>query len=109
MIAFNNQLCAIAAVLGIAVLAFEKGAIADDQPSAAQPATAAAPAAEAPALRHARHDARRWAERAKPLTDAAAQAAAALDAANKAVADAKAEQAAATKAMADTAAAGPVP
>jgi len=95
--------CLTAAVV-IACADAAPNARAADQPAAAP----AAPATEAPALRLARHDAKRWAESAKPLTDAAAQAAAGLEAANKAVADAKAEQAAATKAMADTAAAVPV-
>lgn len=63
------------------------------------------PAAVPPALRFARHDAARWAESAKALDNAAAQATAALTAAQKAVADAKAEQAAATKALADAPAA----
>lgn len=71
-----------------------------DQPAAAQPA---APAPEPQALRLARHDAVRWAERTKALTDAAARANAALEAANKAVADAKAAVGAADKALADVA------
>ena len=70
---------------------------ADDQP--------AQPPAEPPALRFARHDAARWAERAKVLGETASQAGAALEAANKALADAKAAQAAAEKALADAAAA----
>ena len=73
---------------------------ADEQPVPAQP-----PAADAPALRFARHDAARWAERAKILGDAAAQAGAALDSANKALADAKAAQSAAENAVVDAAAA----
>ncbi len=72
---------------------------ADDQPAPAQPQ----PAIEAPALRFARHDAARWAERAKILGDAAAQAGAVLDAASKALADAKAAQSAAEKSLADAA------
>jgi hypothetical protein len=107
MTAFKAQLFVMTAGLIVATQPFGNRALADDQPATAQTAPAAAPAAEAPPMRFARHDAKRWAERAKPLTDAAAQAATALDAANKAVADAKAEQAAAAKAMADTAAAVP--
>ncbi len=75
---------------------------ADDQP-AAQPAPA--PATEARALTLARHDATRWAERAKALADAAGQANTALESANKAVADAKAAIVAAEKAFADSVAA----
>ena len=71
---------------------------ADEQPPAA-------PVSEAPALRLARHDAARWAERAKSLADAAAQANAAFENATKAVADAKAAVVAADKMLADSAAA----
>lgn len=73
--------------------------LADEQPAAAQ--SEAAPAVEAPALKFARHDAARWAERAKSLGDAAAQSTAALEAASKALADAKAAQIAADKSLAD--------
>jgi len=71
---------------------------ADDQP-AAQPAPAPMP--EAPALKLARHDTVRWADRAKALADAVGQANTALENANKAVADAKAAVVAADKAVAD--------
>jgi len=73
---------------------------ADDQPVTAP--------AEAPALRFARHDLARWTVSAKAVADAAAQAAAGLDAANKAVADAKAAVPVADKALAEAVAAIPV-
>src|SRR5438128_2148111 len=88
--------CSMLAVLFLAFQTPGGAANADDQPAAP------APAAEAPALKFARHDAARWAERSKPLTDAAAAANAALEAANKAVADAKAAVVAADKAVADS-------
>ncbi len=56
-------------------------------------------------MRLARHDAARWADRAKELADAAGLANAALESANKAVADAKAAVVSADKALADAVAA----
>ncbi|MBI3866499.1 MAG: WD40 repeat domain-containing protein [Planctomycetia bacterium] len=81
-------------------------AVTDDAP-AAQPAAAqpAAPAAEPLALKVARHDLARWTERAKVLADAAAQANAAFDVANKSLADAKAAVATADKAATEAGAA----
>src|SRR5262249_2992520 len=70
--------------------------LADELPAAVQPVAG---------LKLARHDAARWAKRAKALGDANAQANAGLEAANKALADAKAAQVAADKALADAAAA----
>jgi WD40 repeat protein len=103
----ENWYCSLRTILIIAILASVETAIADDQPAAAQPAAQVA-WPDVPALRFARHDVVRWAERAKPVTEAAAQAAATLETATKAVADAKAAQAVAAKATADTAAAVPV-
>jgi len=88
------------AVLILTLLALPRLIRADEQP-----ATQPAPASEAPALRLARHDAARWAERAKALADAAGQTNAAFDNATKAVADAKAAVASADKALADAVAA----
>jgi WD40 repeat protein len=88
------------AVLTLTLLALPRLILADEQP-----ATQPAPDSEAPALRLARHDAARWAERAKALADAASQSNAAFEIATKAVADAKAAVAAGDKALADVVAA----
>ena len=92
----RSSLCSL--ICSLALLWPLRSGLADEQP-AAQPAVA--PAGEAPALKLAQHDAARWGERAKALGDAAGQANAALEAANKAVADAKAALVAADKALAD--------
>ncbi|HEY2251661.1 MAG TPA: hypothetical protein VGH74_11395 [Planctomycetaceae bacterium] len=92
---------AVLTVLAVTLLA-SSSLRADDQP-AAQPAPAPVP--EARAITLARHDAARWAERAKALADAAGQANAALENANKLVADAKAAVVAADKVLADAVAA----
>ena len=94
----QRRLLSLFAVLAIAFFAFPGSLLADDQPAAA-----AAP--EALALRLARHDAARWGQTAKALVDAAGQANAAFENANKAVADAKAAVVAADKALADAVAA----
>lgn len=104
-----NRLRTLVSTLALALLLSTANGSADEQPAAAQPAaTPATPPAEAPALRFARHDAARWTISAKAVTDAAAQAAAALEAATKAVADAKAAVVAADKVLADATAAIPV-
>jgi hypothetical protein len=89
-----------AAVLAFAACLSARTAGADEEPVPAHP-----PAAEAPALRFARHDAAQWIERANILAGAAAQAGIVLDTANKALQDAKAAQSAAEKALVDAAAA----
>jgi len=98
----------LAVAFGLLGLSFAGRA--DESPAAAQPAATVAPAqsTEPAALRLARHDAARWAQRAAVLADAVTKANAALDAANKALADAKAAAAAAEKAMADAAAAATI-
>ncbi|MBS0267279.1 MAG: hypothetical protein JSS02_35470, partial [Planctomycetes bacterium] len=79
--------------------------IAAEDPRANPAAAAPAAAAEPAAVKFTRSDLERWTAQAKVLTDAAAQAAAALEAANKAVADAKAALTAADKAIAEATAA----
>ncbi|MBI5760179.1 MAG: WD40 repeat domain-containing protein [Planctomycetales bacterium] len=81
--------------------------VADDAQS--NVAAAATPAAsELPAIRFARKDAAKLAERAKQLADAAGQAAAQFEVATKAVADAKAAVAVIDKTLADATAAIPL-
>lgn len=70
---------------------------AEDQPATAAPASPA----ESAALKYARKDVARFADRMKSLSEKLSQATAQVEAVNKAVADAKAAQEAATKALAD--------